>query len=521
MGPLPAVQPAMMRRLPLLLATAVLSAATTVAAAAPQSGQPILNAPPAGSDLPDMGSPAAALLSQSDEYRLGAMVAKQLRDQNAILEDPEISEYINGVGMRLASQSAEGGKGFQYFVIKDPQINAFAVPGGFVFINAGTVLASSTESELAGVMAHETAHVTQHHIARMIRNQQQQSLTSAAAVLAAILLGAIGGGQAIEGGIAAAQGLAVQQQINFTRDNEWEADRVGIGFLAGAGFDPNGMGQMFETMSRHEGLAVTYIPAMLIDHPMTTDRIAEQRARAAQFPPRKGKDSPSYELIRERVRVLTATGDVDVAGQYAHKIARGDDTLGNRYGEALALMNSNRAEEAVKILAPLVQQHEGITLLHVALGQAQQKAGHLKEALATFQRAEELFPRNVPVTVRYAETLMLADRAADAHNMLLDLFNNVQPTPDQIRLTALAASAAGDAGDAYFYMGEYQIAGGDLNLAAQQLQLALASPHISLIQRQRYQARLDEVRDFLASQRKRRFTSDNGDQGQQQGRGGR
>lgn len=277
-----------MRRLPLLLATAVLSTATTVAAAAPQSGQPILNAPPAGSDLPDMGSPAAALLSQSDEYRLGAMVAKQLRDQNAILEDPEISEYINGVGMRLASQSAEGGKGFQYFVIKDPQINAFAVPGGFVFINAGTVLASSTESELAGVMAHETAHVTQHHIARMIRNQQQQSITSAAALLAAILLGAIGGGQAMEGGIVAAQGMAVQQEINFTRDNEWEADRVGIGFLAGAGYDPNGMGTMFETMSRHEGLAATYIPAMLIDHPMTTDRIAEQKARAAQFPPRSG-----------------------------------------------------------------------------------------------------------------------------------------------------------------------------------------------------------------------------------------
>ncbi len=518
MGPLPAVQPAMMRRLPLLLATAALSAATTVAAAAPQSGQPILNAPPAGSDLPDMGSPAAALLSQSDEYRLGAMVAKQLRDQNAILEDPEISEYINGVGMRLASQSAEGGKGFQYFVIKDPQINAFAVPGGFVFINAGTVLASSTESELAGVMAHETAHVTQHHIARMIRNQQQQSITSAAALLAAILLGAIGGGQAMEGGIVAAQGMAVQQEINFTRDNEWEADRVGIGFLAGAGYDPNGMGTMFETMSRHEGLAATYIPAMLIDHPMTTDRIAEQKARAAQFPPRSGGDSPSYELVRERVRVVTTTADVDIAAQYAYKLAHGQDTLGNRYGEALALMNGNRAEEAVKILTPMVQEHEGITLLHAALGQAQARAGHVHEALATFQHAAKLFPRNVPVTVRYAEALMAAGRPMDAHNMLLDLFNNVPPTPDQIRLTALAASAAGDAGDAYFYMGEYQLAGGELNLAAQQLQLALASPHINQIQRQRYQARLDEVRDYLASIRKRQFSADNGDQGQQ-GRG--
>jgi predicted Zn-dependent protease len=173
----------------------------------------------------------------------------------------------------------------------------------------------------------------------------------------------------------------------------------------------------------------------------------------------------------------------------------------------------------VKLLTPLVQQHEGLTLLYAALGQAQAKAGHMNEALATFRRAEALFPRNVPVTVRYAEALMAAGRPADAHNMLLDLFNNVPPTPDQIRLTALAASAAGDAGDAYYYMGEYQIAGGDLSLAAQQLQLALAAPHISQIQRQRYLARLDEVHEYLAANRKRRLTGDNGDN--QQGQGSR
>jgi predicted Zn-dependent protease len=509
----------MMRRLTVLLATAVLTVTTLATAAEPPSNtQPILNAPAAGSDLPDLGSPAATYLSQSDEYRLGAMVAKELRDQNALIEDPEISEYINTIGQRLASQSAMGGQNFHYFVIKDTSINAFAVSGGYVFINAGLVLATSAESELAGVMAHETAHITQHHIARMLADQSKQSLATAAAMIGAILLGAIGGGQAIEGALAATQGLAVQHQINFTRDNEWEADRVGIGYLAGAGFDPYGMGSMFETMSRHEGLAATYIPAMLIDHPMDSDRIAEQRARASQFPAVKMHDSLSYELIRERVRVLTATGDVDLAAQYAQKIAHGGNNLGNRYGEALALMNSNRAEEAVKILTPLVQQHEGLTLLHAALGQAQEKAGHMKEALATFQRADELFPRNVPVTVRYAEALMAAGRPAEAHNMLLDLFNNVPPTPDQIRLTALAASAAGDPGDAYFYMGEYQIASGDLYLAAQQLQLALASPHISQIQRQRYQARLDEVRDYLATIRKRQVASDNGDgQGQRGG----
>jgi beta-barrel assembly-enhancing protease len=509
---------AMMRRLPLLIATAVFCGATLVAAADPPASQPASQATHSGSELPDLGSPAAAYLSQTDEVRLGAMVAKQLRDQNIILEDPETSEYINSIGQRLASQSVMGGGDFHYFVIRDATINAFAVSGGYVFINGGLILATSDESELAGVLAHETAHITQHHIARMLADQSKQSLTSAAALIGAILLGALGGGQAIEGGIAAAQGMAVQHQINFTRDNEWEADRVGIGYLAGAGYDPNGMGSMFETMARHTGLAATYIPAMLIDHPMDSDRVAEQRARAAQFPPRTGSDTPSYELIRERVRVLTSTGDVDIANQYATKIAHGQDSLGNRYGEALALMEANRAEEAVKLLAPMVQEHEGLTLLHAALGQAQARAGHPREALATFQHASKLFPRNVPVTVRYAETLMANGRALEAHNMLLDLFNNVPPTPDQIRLTALAASAAGDAGDAYYYMGEYQLAGGDLNLAAQQLQLALASPHLNQIQRQRYQARLDEVRDYLASIRKRQFSADNSDQ---QGRGGR
>jgi predicted Zn-dependent protease len=510
-----------MRPLLIVLLSALLTSATVAFAGEPQMpGARVLAGPAPATNLPDLGSPAETYLSKSDEFRLGAMVAKELRDQSLLIEDPEVSEYINDIGKRLASQSEMGGEYFHYFVIKDDTVNAFAVTGGYVFFNAGLMLASESESELAGVVAHETAHITQHHIARMLADQSHQSLTTAAAMIGAILLGALaGGGQATEGAIVAAQGLSVQHQINFTRDNEWEADRVGIGYLAGAGFDPYGMGEMFEAMSHHSGLYQTYIPAMLINHPLDTEREAEQRSRAAQFPPRTGHDSQSYELIRERVRVLTATGDTDLAQQYAQKIAHGGDNMGNQYGRALALMAGNRAaaDEAVGILTRLVQQHENLTVLYTALGQAQARAGHVNDALATFKRAAGLFPRNVPVTVRYAETLMAAGRNGEAHTMLLDLFNIVPPTPDQIRLTALAASAAADPGDAYYYMGEYQLANGDLQLAVQQYQLALASPNISTIQRQRYRARLDEVREFLASTRKPRLT-DNGDQGQ--GRGG-
>ena len=246
-----------MLRFSLALLTALLLVTATAFADEAAANKPILlGTPAAGSDLPELGSPASAVLSQSDEYQLGAMVAHELREQNALMEDPEISEYLNDLGDRLAAQSATGGANFQFFVIKDPTINAFAVPGGYIFIHQGLFLATSSESELAGVMAHEIAHVTQHHIARQIRAQSQQAMASAAMLLAAILLGAAGGGQAVEGGIAAAQGISAQMSINFTRDNEMEADRVGMGYLAGAGYDPNAMGDMFETMGEYSGIGL-------------------------------------------------------------------------------------------------------------------------------------------------------------------------------------------------------------------------------------------------------------------------
>jgi beta-barrel assembly-enhancing protease len=201
---------------------------------------------------------------------------------------------------------------------------------------------------------------------------------------------------------------------------------------------------------------------------------------------------------------LTAPGDRDIEKVYAQKLGKGENDMATRYGEALALMADNRPVEAQKILFELTKEHEGLIMLHSALGQAEVKAGQTNDALGTFKHAVKLFPRNVPVTVRYSEALIAAGNAKEAHSVLLDLFNNVPPTPEQIRLTANAASAAGDAGDAYYYMGEYQLAGGNLPLAATQYQLALQSPNLSNIQRQRYQARLEEVREYLAQAKLRK-----------------
>jgi beta-barrel assembly-enhancing protease len=499
-----------MRAFVLILLAAFLNA-TTVAYAG-QPFDPLTTDLPSAinSQLPDLSSPESGMLSKQEEYELGYSVMLQLRQQHALLDDPETSEYIQQIGQRLAAQSTDGGGYFHYVVAKSDEINAFAVSGGWVFVFTGLITATQTESELASVMAHETAHITQNHIARQLAEQKQATMTSLAAMLATILLGALGGGggDAIEGGILASQGLAEQQQINFSRSEEQEADRVGIQYLAAAGFDTGAMADFFERVMQERSVQDGWVPAILQDHPVDSERIAEARARAAQYPPVPDTSSPDYYLIRERARVLTAPGDEDIQRIYAQKIANGDHSLGTAYGDAVALIEDNKAPQAIPILKDLIAKHGDLHLLYDALGQAQAKSGEMKDALATFRLAEELFPRNVPVTIRYAQALMADGKNAQAHDVLLDLFNNVEPTPDQIELTARAASAAGDLGDAYYYMGEYQIADGNLPLAAQQYQLALRTPHLTNVQRQRISARLREVRDYLASARQQQRQSE-------------
>jgi predicted Zn-dependent protease len=446
--------------------------------------------------LPDIGSPAEAAISLSDEYRIGLMIVRGLRDTDQILDDPEVSQYIDSIGHRLAGYSQAENRRFVFFVVKDPTINAFALPGGFIGVNSGLLLETHNESELAGVLAHEIAHVTQRHIARSLIEQSKNSLVSTAAMLAAILVGATAGaGDAALAGIAAAQSLSLQQQMTFSRASEIEADRVGMGTLASAGFDPNGMPAFFDTMGRRAGASESQIPAIVRSHPITSERIAESKSRAVQYPNRVVADSTSYLLTRERLRVLgTAPGEN--ASAYYNSAIKNEATASRAmlYGKAISLLDEEHAKEAVPILTSLRNQDETTVQYHTALAQAQMLSGDTETAIQTFEKARELFPRNVPVTVRYADALVRLGQAKKAHEILLDLFNVVAPTPEQARQIAIAANSAGDVADAYYYMAEFHLMGGDLPLAMNQLQMALAVPNLSSVQRARFRARLDEIR---------------------------
>jgi predicted Zn-dependent protease len=471
------------------------------------AGLPEAGAQAAGGGLPDIGTPASTTLSLADEYKIGLMIVRQLREAGQIVEDPEINEYLQSVGMRLASQAHEGAHRFTFFAVRDPAINAFALPGGFIGVNAGLVTATKSEAELAGVLAHEIAHVTQRHIARSLQNASKANMASMAAVLAAILIGATTGlpGDAVLGGVTAAQGLAAQSQINFTRANESEADRVGINILASAGFDPVGMPDFFWTMQQRSGGAGRNIPDLLRTHPVTTERIAETRDRATRMERPRTADSTSYALVRDRLLLETVTQESQLREMF--RTAGSADypsTDAEQYGRALVLVRTGSPGEAVTALEALRDRRPDVTLFHTALGQAQLAAGRVEASRETLENAMRLFPRSVPVTMRYAETLMRAGDPKRAHVVLLDLFNNVPPTAEQARFTAIAANTAGDIADSYYYMSEYHVISGDLALAINQLRLALAVPGINDVQRERFDARIRELQEYLPKGRRAR-----------------
>src|SRR5690606_5216972 len=235
---------------------------------------------------------------------------------------------------------------------------------------------------------------------------------------------------------------------------------------------------------RQRGLGGSDIPPVLLTHPVDTERLAEARARINSMPemPRR-PESESYAYIRERVRVLTTSNINELRRHYARELERQPDSGAVRYAAALVEIETGNPQNAIELLKPLMAERSHLPLLHAALGRAQADAGLYQESLATFERALLLSPRNVPLTVRYGESLLKLEQPKKAHQVLLDLFNNVAPTPEQIRLIAIAANAAGDTADAYAYMAELHLANGDLPLAQMQLDLALATPGISEVQR--------------------------------------
>ena len=457
----------------------------------------------AGADdiqIPDMGSPADAVLSKSEEARFGRAIMADIRSRGGVIEDPLVTEYINEIGRRISAQSNDGTHSFEFFVIEDERINAFALPGGYIGVHSGLIEATRNEDELAGVLAHEVAHVTQRHIARAIHANQRQGLLTTAMMLGAIILGATGGADAFAAGMAVAQGSAAQQQINFTRSNEHEADRIGIGALADAGYDPHGMASFFEVMARQQPASLEMrAPEFLRTHPITTDRIAEARMRAQDHPRVQSSDSAGYGVTRARL-IVARHETAAAAVAYFERRDYENQTDIEKYGRAVAYQRAGRHSDANRIFSELASTDQRVIAYHIGRGQALLELEQYSAGAGTFERAIELFPRNMPLVVMYGEYLLRLGRAEKAHELLLDLLNNVPPTPEQVRLIARAASEAGDDAESYYYISEYRLMTGDLLGGIRALQQALELPKLQEIQRIRFEARIDFIREYMTEE---------------------
>ena len=413
-----------------------------------------------------------------------------------LVEDPEVNAYIQSVGHRLSSHSGATGQSFSFFVVDAPDVNAFAGPGGKIGIHTGLILTTHTESELASVIAHEIAHVTQRHLARAIDEASRMQPLAMVGMLGALLLGT----QNAEAGQAALMSTvaaSAQGQINFTRANEKEADRVGMTTLSSADFDPYGMPAFFERLQKANQYASGgQIPEFLRTHPVTISRISDSKGRAAQLGHNPVSDSFNYLLTRAR---LTAEAAAPSKAIPALQTVPKDETAEQRdarlFALALSRARNGQIAEAEQDLRKLLEKHPNHPVFLYALGELLLDDGQADSAVVLLQPAVKLYPENKGLNLALGRGLIALREGEKARRLLVDYLHDYGPSPEVYKLVAQASQTAGKSGESHAYLAEYYHDMGYSADAIQQLEIGLDQPGLSYYETERITARLKQWRE--------------------------
>jgi predicted Zn-dependent protease len=447
-------------------------------------------------NLPQIGEPADNTLSPAQEKKLGASVVAQLYHEDYTIDDPELTDYINAIGYRLAGASSTKPPLLTLFVVQDPRINAFALPGGYIGVNAGTLLAADNESELAGVLGHEMAHITQRHIARGAEDAEVGTIATWIGVIAAIIAGSANP-DVVLGALGVGSAINYQRQVSYTRAHEEEADRIGIQTMAAAGFDPRGMATFFSKLQQEARLYGNGIPEILLTHPLSTNRMAEAEARAAELGPVKHQDPIEFGLMRARARVYSSEQPGEALEYFSREIGIGHDSVDNRYGLALAQFTQSQVIAAMQTLAPLVDRYPKQANIQLLNADMLEQSGRQDAALAAYRRVLQLYPRYAPAMLDYAGAL-LNNGQPDAARQYLISHDQAQGTQmETYKLLAQAARASGNLSEAAYQMGTYLMLRGDPGGALAQIDAGLRLPDLTAQERARLVAKRTEVRSAL------------------------
>lgn len=458
--------------------------------------------------LPDLGDASDSIVTEPQERAIGKRIMLDVRGDRAFVDDPELSEYITTLGNKLVTASRgatnDNRRDFEFFILNDDSINAFALLGGFVGFHSGLILASRNESELAGVMGHEIAHVTQRHAARGAMGQRTGGIWQLAALAAAILAaksGSTSAGQATEAALVGSQALAIQNQLDYTRDFEREADRIGIQIMMRAGFDPQGMVGFFDRLLRANRHNEGKVPGYLRTHPLTTERIADMQNRVDQLnndAERKLRvyaESPEYKFAQAKLRI-NSMGANEAINFFREAIAQ-RTILRNRadvYGLAMAYTRARdfpAAEREIASIRTSPAAHPWVENLVAEIALNQKK---YSVAIDTYRDAVKRFPDSRALNLGLIEAHYQAGRIDDALKLANDRLKIIQDDPKLHELAAKCYERKGKKLAQHRAIGESYYRRGNIIGAVEQLEIALKAKDGDFYEQSSVEARLREFK---------------------------
>ena len=460
-------------------------------------------------NLPDLGESSQSVFSPQQERDIGARIMEQVRADRSYLDDAEAADYLSKIGMQLVAASPDAGQDYEFFLLRDNSLNAFALPGAHVGMHTGTVLAAQTESELAAVLAHEVSHVTQRHIARQVAGQSKQAWAGLAA-LAVAILAARSNSQMAHAAIATAQATAIQSQLDYTREHEREADRVGLALLDKAGFDARAMPAFFDRLQRSNRLYDNNAPQYLRTHPVTTERIADIQDRLQSMPARESAQSLEFELIQAKLRALS-DAPKEALSYFEAKMKEngGEADPASIYGVATVLRRMRDYKGADATLAEIRKPPLSNPLIENLAAQIKRDMKDDQAALQIYRDAIKQFPDNRALNYSYVEVLLDVDRAQQALDHVSDRLQITQSDPKLYELQAKAYAALGKRLLQHQSQAEAYVRQGNLSAAIDQLQIAVKSDDGDFYQLSSAEARLRALRAEYAAAKKsaKRFSN--------------
>ena len=457
--------------------------------------------------LPDLGDVSQTVLTPLQERQIGQQSVMQIRASKQFFDDAEINDYLNRLGYRLVENSAEPSLGFEFFALDDYSVNAFALPGGFIGVNSGLLLTVQSESELAAVLSHEIAHVTQHHLARMVAGQQNDSLASMAATAIAILA-ARNNSQASQAALASMQARAIQKQLDFTRTHEQEADRIGLDILQKSNFNIHAMPEFLDRLQRTTRLLDGNMPGYLRTHPITSERSADIANRVQGQPYRLIPDSLDFHLVRAKLIALQKTSP-DAIAYFSDALGaqKHGNPIGQRYGLVSALLRQNEIGRATEELATLRRETQNDPLarrnpmIETLSGRVKRASKNDADALAFYRNAVQTFPQHRALIYDYADLLLNSNQAEAAVKLLTEQLVRHPSDTTLYNLQARSYAMLGkrfEQHQAQAYSYAWQ---GNLYAAIEQLELAKQAGG-SFYQLSVIESDLRELREMMGAHRK-------------------